>query len=124
MAATRWTINSLRSVYLARVAGSWRNISSKPLQAKEMVASRVRRRDTDHELRSLIFNSACQRRSATIVLHKWMNEGHKISAFQLRCVYRQLIKRRRFGAAVEVSPLFSFVSNFRVGVGSVLSVRF
>ncbi|CAH9117181.1 unnamed protein product [Cuscuta epithymum] len=102
MAAARWTIHSLRSVYLARVTGSWRNISSKPLQATDMAASRMRRRDTGHELRSLIFNSACSRRSATVVLQNWVNEGHRISAFQLRRVYRQLIKRRRFGAALEI----------------------
>ncbi|KAI3707910.1 hypothetical protein L2E82_36838 [Cichorium intybus] len=55
------------------------------------------------DLKSRIFRLRLPKRSATNVIEKWINEGHQITAYDLRHISKELRKSHRYKHALELS---------------------
>lgn len=98
---------------IAYIASSDRVISSSTIHASSPKASASTHDDADNvrgSLKSQILEvSTFPRRSATKVLQKWVDLGHKASIYDLRHIYKQLLKYHRYKHALEVFFFFCFI---------------
>lgn len=62
------------------------------------------------DLKSRILRLRLPKRSATNVIEKWINEGHRITSYDLRHISKELRKSHRYKHALEVRYL-NFFSN-------------
>lgn len=88
-----------RSNYISRasyISSSWRYFSSQALPNNELKNHR------NDDIRSRIIGLVFPRRSATLVLQNWVDEGNNVSVSELRRISKQLLKYRRYKHALEV----------------------
>lgn len=58
------------------------------------------------DLRSRIFRLRLPKRSVTNVLEKWIGEGNRVPASELRQISKELRRHQRYKHALEVSSIF------------------
>ncbi|WOH07035.1 hypothetical protein DCAR_0626464 [Daucus carota subsp. sativus] len=57
---------------------------------------------TENDLGSRIFRLVFRKRSATMVIEKWVEEGNRVSGSELRRISTQLVKFKRYKHALEI----------------------
>lgn len=73
---------------------------------------------TNNDLWTRIVGLVFPRRSATMVLQKWVDEGNRVSGSELRGISKQLVKFKRYKHALEV-----YVFEYSVYCNVVASIR-
>ncbi|GMP45812.1 hypothetical protein CsSME_00014195 [Camellia sinensis var. sinensis] len=102
--ATRSLFHNLRRINTSHTASWWMHISyrASPIDFAGESAPSSEKGHRNDDLKNRVLGLVFPRRSATIVLQNWVDEGHKVSIFELRRISTQLMKFQRYKHALEV----------------------
>ncbi|KAF5954638.1 hypothetical protein HYC85_007494 [Camellia sinensis] len=114
--ATRSLFHNLRRINTSHTASWWMHISyrASPIDFVGESAPSSEKGHRNDDLKNRVLGLVFPRRSATIVLQNWVDEGHKVSIFELRRISTQLMKFQRYKHALEIFTWMEARNGYRI----------
>ncbi|GMP45814.1 hypothetical protein CsSME_00014195 [Camellia sinensis var. sinensis] len=114
--ATRSLFHNLRRINTSHTASWWMHISyrASPIDFAGESAPSSEKGHRNDDLKNRVLGLVFPRRSATIVLQNWVDEGHKVSIFELRRISTQLMKFQRYKHALEIFTWMEARNGYRI----------